>query len=213
MTEEVKENKEDKSFIEKTAEFISEEVKDFKKAGSIGGYVAEKATDLVVDGAEKLGAEKLANAIDNNREIIVGTLGTVINAKVGAGLTKLATSNENGELGDRVGDGLAAVAVKSAQKLGAEGVAQTLDTNREVISNKTSNIVNKYTDVAIAELKETLLGQQGSEPVNPTALKQSLQIQKRIDNRALESKNNTIDKKTVKTTIMPQALISQYERA
>ena len=209
MTEEVKE---DKSFIEKTTEFISKEVKEFKKAGSIGGYVADKATDLVVEGADKLGAEKLADAIENNRDVIVGTLGTVINTQVADGLTKLATSNENGELGDRVGDGLAAVAVKSAQKLGAEGVAQTLDTNREVISNKTSNIVNKYTDVAIAELKETLLGQKASLPDNPVARSQNMRIQKKLDERALTSQEHTIETKPTRTTTLPNNFTPSYDR-
>ena len=209
MTEEVEE---DKSFIEKTAEFISEEVKDFKKAGSIGGYVADKATDLVVEGAEKLGAEKLADAIENNRDVIVGTLGTVINTQVADGLTSLATSAENSNLSERIGDGVANLAIKGAQSLGAEGFAQTLNTNKETISSKTSEVVDRYTDVALSTLKRELLNQKASLPDNPVARSQNIRIQKKLDERALTSKEHTNETKPVRTTTLPNNFTPSYDR-
>lgn len=207
------ENTEDKSFIQKTAEFVSQEVKDFKEAGSLGGYVAEKATDLAVSGAEKLGAEKVAQVIDNNRDIIVGTLGTVINTQVAEGLTSLTTSSEKGGLGDRIGDDVTNIVAKGAQALGAEGLAQTIDGNKEVIADKTSQVINRYTDVAVTTLKRELLNQKASLPDNPVARSQNIRIQKKLDEREVATKENTNDKKPVRTTVIPQNLPSSYDRA
>lgn len=207
------ENTEDKSFIQKTAEFVSQEVKDFKEAGSLGGYVAEKATDLAVSGAEKLGAEKVAQAIDNNRDIIVGTLGTVINTQVAEGLTSLTTSSEKGGLGDRIGDDVTNIVAKGAQALGAEGLAQTIDGNKEVIADKTSQVINRYTDVAVTTLKRELLNQKASLPDNPVARSQNIRIQKKLDEREVAAKEKVNDKKPVRTTVIPQNLPSSYERA
>lgn len=207
------ENTEDKSFIQKTAEFVSQEVKDFKEAGSLGGYVAEKATDLAVSGAEKLGAEKVAQAIDNNRDIIVGTLGTVINTQVAEGLTSLTTSSEKGGLGDRIGDDVTNIVAKGAQALGAEGLAQTIDGNKEVIADKTSQVINRYTDVAVTTLKRELLNQKASLPDNPVARSQNIRIQKKLDEREVAAKEKVNDKKPVRTTVIPQNLPSSYDRA
>ena len=207
------ENTEDKSFIQKTAEFVSQEVKDFKEAGSLGSYVAEKATDLAVSGAEKLGAEKVAQAIDNNRDIIVGTLGTVINTQVAEGLTSLTTSSEKGGLGDRIGDDVTNIVAKGAQALGAEGLAQTIDGNKEVIADKTSQVINRYTDVAVTTLKRELLNQKASLPDNPVAKSQNIRIQKKLDEREVATKEKVNDKKPVRTTVIPQNLPSSYDRA
>lgn len=96
MTNDVQDEKKDEGFLVKTIKFLDKEAKDFKRTGSIGGYLADKATDLAVLGAEKIGAEYTAQTIEENRSAIVGALGETINVGVSSGLTALAASNQSG---------------------------------------------------------------------------------------------------------------------
>ena len=71
-------------FYEKAKAKIKEEIQQFNDMGgwsNAGEYVAQNATTLAKQGAKALGADELAQNIENNRETIVGA-GKAVDTKI-----------------------------------------------------------------------------------------------------------------------------------